>query len=479
MLGDDDIGEALERELASTPRTLTADLYHYTSSDSAILGVLANRTFRLSPFQATNDLWESRPLRPNLEGELSGEGLPHEEIGKIWEDIDRFIRGHSKVGCFTQDWALPDTAMQQDALRGWGHLSMWAHYGARHTGVCLRFDRHRLIAAFEAAHGDAVHQFYGPVKYRTAEWGAGPHGISLEQAAEFGVDAVALHYASVHRERVFFRKHADWATESEFRLVRTDLSIEPIYIDITDALTGVILGEAFPMDRLPALLSMLDGFSDVELTRICFLNRFMHNVPLTLPVESPTISAAAPITSSMVTPRRDGTLADRLTWLDQVEHEATVVREAAVEIAAPLLQGWQEAFRSRPDLFDNWSDVVVTLYPRATAIPPDRRRNPPGVPGDEDIAYDAGLMIVAENQPQYSYTFVVAVALQVKSTGGVRLHGCVTIEQWRPDGNDRRDMWRVEREATPTEASEAANKLVADLIDAVPSARSRFDELRG
>lgn len=55
----------------------------------------------------------------------------------------------------------------------------------------------------------------------------------------------------------------NWARESEFRLVRTDLSTEPHYFDITEALIGVVLGDAFSNDRVPALLMVLAGFDDL------------------------------------------------------------------------------------------------------------------------------------------------------------------------------------------------------------------------
>ncbi|MGL5824523.1 MAG: DUF2971 domain-containing protein [Nocardioides sp.] len=331
MMLHDDTDDWIEQELAAAPKTLTSDLYHYTSSESAILGILANRTIRLSPLQGTNDLWESRPLAPSLQCKDRAT-LSMDESTKIWEDIDRSIRGYSKVACFTQDWDLPEALMNSDALRGWAHLSMWAHYGARHTGVCLRFDRDRLLAAFAEARGDAVHQFSGPVKYRAAERGVGPYSISVEQAEEFGVDAVALHYASVHRDRVFFRKHADWSAESEFRLVRTDLSMDPFYLNFSDALTGIVLGDAFPMDRLPALLSMLGVLGDVSLSKIHFHNRVLHNFPIGPPAAGPvvlspsglpTAATPAPMISSTIKPRRSGKLAERLTALELVEQAAT------------------------------------------------------------------------------------------------------------------------------------------------------------
>lgn len=351
MGSGDEVDEFVEREFVAAPKSLTSSLYHYTSSDAAILGILANRSIRMSPFQGTNDLWESRPLYPSLEGELSCHESAGGDLFSVWEDVDRYIRGYSKVACFTQDWELPDSVMQPDALRGWAHLSLWAHYGAGHTGVCLRFDRDRLVAAFEDAKGDAVHQFHGPVQYRRAEFGVGPYGISLEQAEEFGIDAVAIRYAQVHRDRVFFRKHADWASESEFRLVRTDLSTEPHYFDITHALTGVVLGDAFPSERIPALLKMLEGFDDVELLQAKFHARIFQVFPRDTRVQSEVGREVMPTATSTISPRRSGDLAQRLSSLEDMERIADVDRETAKEAAAPVLQMWCEGVAEQPELY--------------------------------------------------------------------------------------------------------------------------------
>lgn len=473
----DEASDWLEKELENAPKTLTGDLYHYTSSEAAILGILANRTIRLSPFQGTNDLWESRPLLPNLEGQSSVGELSMDETDKIWDDIDRFIRGYSKVACFTQDWELPETVINSDAMRGWSHLSMWAHYGERHAGVCLRFNKARLLSAFDAARGDAVHQFSGEVHYRAAELGVGPYGISIEQAEEFGVDAVALRYAYVHRDRVFFRKHADWAPESEFRLVRTDLSLDPFYLDISGALTGVVLGDGFPMNRLPALHSMLDGFGDIELSQIRFHNRVMNNFPLELPVKRESIEGAAPTVSSTITPRREGILRTRLELLNQSEREAAAARAAASSTAALLAQVWASELTARREVFDNWPDVTIRTSPSVHAIPAERRCKRPGV--ESDVCLDQGCMFIVEHQPQYSYTFVAAVALQMVVGGAVRLYACITIEEWLPQGNDRRELWRVEREVASADATQEAGRLMVELIEEIPNSRRQFDQLRG
>lgn len=470
----DHMSDALvERELASVQGKLTPRLYHYTSSEAAILGILANRTIRLAPFRGTNDLWESRPLRPNLVGDLDESALSHVDTFSIWEDLDRYIRGYSKVACFTQDWELPDTVIARDAYRGWGHLSLWAHYGASHAGVCLEFNRERLIAALEAAGGNAIHQFYGPVRYRRAEFGAGPHGISIAQAAEFGIDAVALRYARVHHERIFFRKHADWASESEFRLVRTDLSTEPYYLDITDSLTGIVLGDAFPRDRIPGLLTMLAQFGDVSVEQARYHGRTLQLVPM-VAGEGDSTQAAIPAITATIPPRRSGDLAERLGSLEDAER---VDRAAASKAAAPVLQEWGERLE-RSGLFANWPNVAILSHPQSRAIPQDERGGRPGVPG-EVVAYEAGLMVVGEHQPQYSFTWLMAIAVQVMPSGKARLHACIRTERWRSEGNLTEEHYRDRHDTTLDELVEASRQVLARLLEAVPDARARFDEMRG
>lgn len=297
-----------EEELRNATKRQTEHLYHYTSSDAAILGILATQTIRLSPFHGTNDLWESKPLYPSLQGaaEVGSEAVTMD----LWDEIDRYIRMHSKVACFTNDWDLPDAVFDKDALRGWSHLSLWAHYGQRHAGVCLRFDRRKLLAAFDAAKGSAIHHFSGDVRYRAVSLGAGPEGIDLQQVDEFGADAVALHFSDTHHQELFFSKHIDWANESEFRLVRTDLSPSPFYLDVSDALNGVFLGDAFPEERGPALRAILEPFASIPVFRLRFHNRRLWCHPFELGSATPANVTPEPV--SRFGGRREGTLVPRI-----------------------------------------------------------------------------------------------------------------------------------------------------------------------
>lgn len=76
-----------EEELKHAPRVLSDHLFHYTNAEAALFGILGSGTLRLSPFESTNDLWESRPLYPNLTSHYDDQNL---DAGfELWNEIDK------------------------------------------------------------------------------------------------------------------------------------------------------------------------------------------------------------------------------------------------------------------------------------------------------------------------------------------------------------------------------------------------------
>jgi hypothetical protein len=61
----------------------------------------------------------------------------------------------------------------------------------------------------------------------------------------------------------------------------------------------------------------------------------------------------------------------------------------------------------------------------------------------------------------------------------VATHPRVTAARDQIIGNDRQDLYRDRRDTNLDEVLEASNQVLASLIEALPDARSKFDELRG
>jgi hypothetical protein len=281
-------------------QTLTDDLYHYTSSSVALDSVLAQGRLRLGLVELMNDPYESRPRYPNL---AIAEGVP--ELGPdhthTMEEADRLLRRGAKVACFTRDYELPDSVLNPSALRGYAHPALWAHYADDHRGVCLRFSRRALAERIHRELGPRGSVFEGAVDYPLEmPVRAQAMGLDVEQIHEFGLDVVVTRYIERYQRELFFVKHTDWAEEHEYRWVFVDPEPSPAYVTIAGALTGLVLGDAFPETRIDAVHRLAARF-DLDVTRLHFFNRWLHVWPVPEPAIGPP-----PV------PRRSGSLASRI-----------------------------------------------------------------------------------------------------------------------------------------------------------------------
>ncbi len=214
----------------TVPQTLTDDLYHYTSAEVALDSILAQAQFRLGLVEWMNDPREARQRYPSLQ---QPDGASSDGVEDLWEEADRLMRRATKVACFTLDYELPDSVLDRNALRGYAHPALWAHYGGDHAGVCLRFSRRALADRIEAVLGPRGQLFHGSVEY-TLHPSRISRALDLEQVSEFGLDAVVAEYIRVHHRELYFSKHQDWSGEYEYRWVLVEPGPLPAYVDITD-----------------------------------------------------------------------------------------------------------------------------------------------------------------------------------------------------------------------------------------------------
>ncbi|WP_212988557.1 DUF2971 domain-containing protein [Actinoplanes auranticolor] len=463
-----DLEAAFEAALNRAERTLTGDVFHYTGAEPAISGILRSGTLRLSPFESTNDLWESWPLRPGISSSADAPDRGPER--GHWDDIDRIIRLHAKVACLTQDYEIAD-AFGRDALRGWNRLATWNHYGAGHSGICLRFDRQALISSFTVAPvPGALLRFHGPVEYRGISPGVGPSLVDLDQIEEFGLDAVATAYARDNHQQLFFRKHRDWGNELEYRLVLIDRSTLPAEIPIRDALTGVYLGVNFPERRRPAVLAALESYPDVEIFDVVHhgRNTFAH------PVDRSSLAEK----TLVVTSRRSGSLEERLAQLDAENQREKHRHDRAAEIHDKPNKAITVALKEIATTTRAWPRTEVGLTGRVDAIPPSQRVRRPNVPGKQ-VLLQTGVTCVVENLPRQSHTLVAGLALQTLEDDRVRVHAVITMEHWRPDTHERVECWQASEEVPPDDASATVEHLAERLMTALADTRADFDRARG
>jgi hypothetical protein len=445
---------------------LTNDVYHYTGVDTAIYGILDRGAIRLGPYESTNDPQESRPKFPPLSSHHDHEPADN-EVHQIWTHADWWLRRYVKVACFTQDFELPENALDENALRGWAHASEWAHYGADHGGACLRFDRTKLVEQFHAQMGSRGQCFDGAVAYPVQRFSGLPVDLlDLGQVREFGIDAVVSRYIEKHYEDLFFTKHHDWANECEYRLILNDQSLLPAYLDISDCLTGVFLGDAFPAERGEVIRHLMDRFPQIELVQLRY-----HNGRL---LRTPTNCASDQLG---LTPRRAGTMSERLEALRTIELQREQAKiEGATQMEA-VLEGLRAVVSSAEASCQSWQCVAADVYPQATAIPPEQRSRKPGVLG-EVVILESGSMCVVENLPKQSLTLTIALAAQLLEEGTVRLHGAIQLETWSATGNETSELWRETQEVPLVEAVAMIATLQLHVDAELPLAKESFDSQR-
>jgi hypothetical protein len=445
---------------------LTDDVYHYTTTDVAVYNILDQSAVRLSPYESTNDPQESRQKLPSLS--MSDGDDAHDGFGAIWKDADWWLRRYVKVACFTEDYELPDNALDADALRGWAHPSLWAHYGGRHGGVCLRFDRTKLVEQFRSQLCSRGQCFHGSVEYPIQRVSALPsESLDVEQVREFGTDAVVSRYIEKHHRELFFTKHHDWANEREFRLILNEPSVLPAYLKIEDCLTAVLLGDQFPLTMLDAVRRVLSRMPDVELIQLHYHNGKIFRFPAEAAAEERRVSA-----------RRNGPFVDRFRELRALEMKRDQAKARGANLTAGIVSQLAHSLSEVQAVCATWDNAEAATYsPRTQAIPPEQQAKRPGVPG-EVVEFQTGSMCVIENLPKYSCTLVIALAIQLLEAGTVRLHGLITVEKWLPGGNQRAELWRASGESSMDNAADRAAVLVEAMSAQLQGAKRTFDARR-
>ncbi|HEX4092736.1 MAG TPA: DUF2971 domain-containing protein [Trebonia sp.] len=445
---------------------LTNDLYHYTSAEVAIYNILDQGALRLSPYEFTNDPEESRPRLPTLSGEIEKEA--DDAPGSIWAEADWWLRRYVKVACLTQDFEiLPvNYADDPDALRGWAHPALWAHYGARHGGVCLRFDRNKLIEQFEGQMKSRGQCFHGAVEYPFQRFTAPPGSLYYDQVREFGVDAVVSFYIDKYHKELFFFKHHDWANEREFRLLLNEPSLMPAYLDIRDSLTGIVLGENFPASMLDRLHHLRSSFRDLEIFRLLYHNGKMFRAEVPVATDRGQIRT-----------RRHGPLATRLEELRTLEEQRKQAQASGAIITAEIFNRLTVGISAIQEVCSTWPNSEVGVYQRNRAIPPEQYGKRPGVPG-EVVEFQIGSMCVVENLPKQSWTLIIALAIQLLDTKVIRLHGMIELVKSTLTGSEPAELWRTSYETTIVDACGKMDLLIEEIQSQMEESKDLVDASR-
>ena len=180
------------------------NLYHYTSFESAIK-ILVSQTLLFSKIETLNDIHESAgPMILTS----SSEGL---------EEIESILKHYLQISL----------TCDTDKRKGYAIPSMWGHYAQKGHGVCLVFDKERIMSEVKK---------YGlyarPVTYMDQQ---NPNDYLYDRKMHGSPE----NFISTAKDVLFFVKSRDWEYEQEFRVIRINEGLDSL--PIKDTLKAIIL----------------------------------------------------------------------------------------------------------------------------------------------------------------------------------------------------------------------------------------------
>ena len=214
---------------------------HYTRLEAAE-SILQSMTLRISlgSFLSANDPRETKYWHfdvPEIKATHDFQLLHEREIS------DRIKRNIGSLS-FARD---------TNTIEGYYRPKMWAQYAENHTGVCIIFNRDRLLSSIHRTLNPIGRVYAENIEYFSPERDFDPRGcmnITRDDIIQENVNVIAEQIMEEpYRTFYFFRKHIDWQDETEFRVlfkINDNTAEREYFIPCLDAIETVLFGVDCP-----------------------------------------------------------------------------------------------------------------------------------------------------------------------------------------------------------------------------------------
>ena len=265
-------------------------LYHYTNVSTA-LKIIDGNSLKFSKINRTNDTLESKL-------KIDFENVDKDTYNTILTWIQSFNDKYSsdlQLLCFSVDEDEPvkdvsfKTKLSDYSRRGFAKPRMWAQYASNNEGVCLIFDKERIISRITEELGDLLID-HKRVKYKDQLFSFKFSDRTVNQIKNniriddnsigFGIQCHSfLQRNNDFTDYNYFHKLDDWKGEKEYRFLsyyENDLFIE----NSNDALVGVIIGERIDKTNEHLISMICNEICEVKKITFTIAGSQLYNVHL-------------------------------------------------------------------------------------------------------------------------------------------------------------------------------------------------------
>jgi hypothetical protein len=244
-------------------------VYHYTTREAAIGGILPTGQIRFSLYEWMADPRESKTW---TFGARQPEGAGDYNLWEITQRINELAKSTTKLFCVSRDTlAIPEPPNER-FHRGFAHSRMWTDYAARHSGVCLVFRRQKLHEAIIAAFGGERLRARDVSYYDWTPELQDAFTLNFDDLDTYGVDDALRAHIRTYLQELFFQKNTDWASEVEYRWVLLGDTPTPEFVPFGDALEAICVGENYADLDDPSLHFLAKRFGITNIPRITWGN---------------------------------------------------------------------------------------------------------------------------------------------------------------------------------------------------------------
>ena len=237
-------------------------LYHYTSPENFKL-IMKGMSLRFNHYSNMNDPRESKywsssmnkeDYHQYIEDAPMKEKIINLELYSSFNDEKlrpfQEMKDKIQVLSFTMDeeqFRFGRDEPNAYLYRGFGNPYFWAHYGNSQKGVCLQFDKKSLLKHFQKVDADIL--FSGrDIKYNDEVHEGNPAFIRFSELGNSSIESIVKECIFENQDHYLFTKTTFWKPEREYRLALYKEDQEYAFLDITDSISSVILGEDIEQD---------------------------------------------------------------------------------------------------------------------------------------------------------------------------------------------------------------------------------------